>query len=144
MGGDIVRRDLPRLLAGELAPEPQDERGVTTAPLLEKRHGRIDWSQPARRVHDHVRGMSPWPGAFTQVEGKRVKVHRTHVVSEDGADATPGTILRAGADALHVACGAGVIALDELQLEGRKRLPAAQVLAGTGWRAGTRFEEGEP
>jgi methionyl-tRNA formyltransferase len=141
MGAELLREVLPDWVAGRVAPTPQPTEGVTVAPLLEKEHGRIDWSQPARAVHDRVRGTYPWPGAYASLGGQRVKVHRTAVRAEDGTLAAPGTILHA--DARHgfeVACGRGSVALLDLQLEGKKRLGAAEFLAGHRCEVGARFE----
>ncbi|MFW6051627.1 MAG: methionyl-tRNA formyltransferase [Myxococcota bacterium] len=140
LGASVLERELPRFLAGELEASAQPDTGVTVAPVLRKEHGRIDWTRSAREVHDLVRGMSPWPGAFATMEGSRVKVHRTHVVDRTSEIAPPGTLVRAEGDALHVACGRGVVAVDELQAEGRKRLGARQFLAGHGWSRGARFD----
>lgn len=144
IGADLLRRDLPRFVDGALSSRPQPEQGITVAPLLQKEHGRIDWTRTAREVHDRVRGMSPWPGAFTDMEGERVKVHRTHVVSEDARPAPPGTLVHAEGASLEVACDGGMLAIDELQTQGRKRLSAQQFLAGRHWPAGARFATGAP
>lgn len=143
LGADLLRRDLPRYLAGDLSARPQPDEGPTLAPLLKKEHGRIDWSRPAAEVHDRVRGLSPWPGAFTEMDGERVKIHRAHVESARGVQGPPGTIVRARGQGLHVACGEGVLGIDELQTPGRKRLTAQQFLAGHAWPEGSRFAPGE-
>lgn len=142
MGAALVRDKLPDYVAGRITPTPQDPAAATMAPILTKEDGRIDWTAPARRVHDRVRGMSPWPGAFTELRGQRVKVHKTEVRSEGGAAGEPGMILRAAPSGIEVACGEGVLAILELQLEGRKRMSAAAHLAGHEWLPGMRFEEG--
>lgn len=142
MGADLVRAKLADFVEGRITPVPQDSAAATLAPMLTKEDGRIDWSAPARRVHDRVRGMSPWPGAFTELGTERVKVHATAVRSEAGVAAPPGTIVRADAEGIEVACGEGVIAILELQLEGKKRLSAAAHLTGHPWAAGMRFGEG--
>lgn len=131
MGADLLRDVLPSWVDGTVEAVPQPSEGVTVAPLLEKEHGRIDWSAPARAVHDRVRGMYPWPGAYTTLDAQRVKIHRTTVVAEDGTPAEPGTVLRADAESgIVVACGRGSVALVDLQLEGKKRLGAGAFLAG--------------
>lgn len=139
LGAAIVRGELPRYVAGELSPTPQDHDAATHAPLLDKEHGRIDWSEPARVVHDRIRGMLPWPGAFTTVDGSRVKVHRTHLVHEDEVSAEPGALVRADAHGIEIACGRGLLAIDELQLEGKRRVTAAEFLTGHRWPEGTRL-----
>lgn len=139
MGAALLRDELAAWVAGELEVTPQPDDGVTLAPLLQKEDGRIDWSAPARAVHDRVRGLSPWPGAFSELGGEVVKIHRTEVRAEDGELGPPGTVLRADADGLEVACGRGRVALAELQLQGKKRLSARDFLAGHPLSPGLRF-----
>src|SRR5262245_38230025 len=76
---EVVHEDLPRALRGELVVTPQDAALATLAPPMKKEDGRIDWTLSARRVHDHARGMTPWPEAFTHVEGKLFKILATRV-----------------------------------------------------------------
>ena len=130
LGGTIVREDLPRFLAGELSPVPQDDAAATTAPVLTRADGEVDWTRPAAEVHDLVRGMTPWPGAYTFLRGKRVKLHRTCVAATDGRAGEPGQVTVADPHGIEVACGQGVLSLRELQLAGKKRMNAAQVCAG--------------
>jgi methionyl-tRNA formyltransferase len=130
LGAELVTRELPRLLAGELTPAPQDHARATLAPLLKKQDGAVDWSLSARAVHDHVRGLSPWPSAYTHLDGARIKLHRTRVCDEQRAHAEPGAVLRASRDAIEVACGTGSLQLLELQLEGGRLLTAAEFCAG--------------
>jgi methionyl-tRNA formyltransferase len=139
LAAEIVREDLPRAVRGELATTPQNETEATLAPLLEKKDGEIDWSQPARKVHDHVRGMTPWPGAFTHVGGKMVKVLVTRRSTFSTGDAAPGTILVADPDAVLVACGDGALEVMRAQVEGRKPLSARELVAGRTLVAGTRL-----
>jgi methionyl-tRNA formyltransferase len=139
MGGDLLTRELPRYLAGELESTPQNDAAATKAPLLKKEDGRIDWASPAVTVHNRVRGMSPWPGAHCFLDDERVKVHRTHVVSEQGESGDGGTVVRADSHGIEVACEPGLVAVDELQPAGRRRMSAEQFLAGHGDLAGRRF-----
>ncbi len=139
MGAALLAEELGRYVDGAIQPTPQDHAAATMAPLLEKDDGRIDWTASARRVHDLVRGMSPWPGAFTSLGGTRIMIHRTAVV--DGAGA-PGEVLVASGDDLVVAAGEGAVAIRELQLAGKKRLGARAFLAGHPIAVGARM--GEP
>ena len=139
LGATLLREALPRFLNGQLQDTPQDHAGATLAPILKKSDGAIDFAKPARAVHDHIRGMSPWPGAYTELEGKRVKLLRSSVVEEGGTRGKPGQVLRADRHGLWVACGSGVLALEELQLEGRKRSTAEQFCAGQRLPTGARF-----
>ena len=134
LGAATLVEALPRLAAGELVPVPQDAARATLAPILTRDHGRLDFTRPAAELAARVRGFTPWPGTFTTLDGKVLKVHRARP-GPDGAAGTPGTA-RGVAGALRVACGGGS-ALDvlELQPEGRKRMPAGDFLNGLSGRA---------
>lgn len=127
IGAEALAETLDLLLADRLVPEKQDDTLSCYAPMLKKEDGLVDWGKTARAIKDLVRGVTPWPGAFTLLDGKTVKIYR---VSVAGGSGTPGTVLRAGREGLEVACGSGSLLIGELQLEGRKRLPAAEFLAG--------------
>jgi methionyl-tRNA formyltransferase len=125
----VVRQDVPRAVEGALAAEPQDASAATIARLLEKEDGRIDWSKPSARVHDHVRGMMPWPGAVTTLNGKLFKILRTELANGDAGGA-PGEIVLTMKDRIEVACGEGRVAILKGQLEGKKPLDARNLVAG--------------
>ncbi len=144
MGAELVRDALPRWLHDELAAEEQDASRVAIARLLTKEDGFLDFAWTAKQVHDRVRGMQPWPGASAMwVEpGRppvRVKIHRTRVVNLAGESTAPGT-LTVSSHGLEVACGVGRIAIDELQLEGKRRLRVVDFLSGRKLESGARFE----
>ncbi|WP_437963974.1 methionyl-tRNA formyltransferase [Sorangium sp. So ce260] len=127
----VVREELGRAVGGELEATPQDHEAATHAPILKKEDGRIRWDRSARQVHDHIRGMTSWPGAFTTSEGKALKVLAARVESEtDSGGAPPGTVVMAGRSVVIVACGAGAIQILRAQAEGRKPLAAAELVAG--------------
>ncbi len=131
LGAETLSETLDLLVAGKLNPEKQDDSQSCYAPMLKKEHGRIDWKLDAAAIRNMVRGMSPWPGAHTSLDGKLVKIFRVRADASPGRDkAVPGTVLRAGREGIEVACSGGVIIIDELQLEGRKRLTAGDFLAG--------------
>lgn len=136
IGADLLYETLDLLVQGKLVPEKQDEALSCYAPMLKKEDGLIDWTRDARTIRNLVRGMSPWPGAFTYLDGKLVKVYRTRIGEGEGA---PGTVIAAGRDGIEVACGGGSLLLDELQLEGKKRLPVRDFLAGCRIAPGTAF-----
>jgi len=139
LGGEAVRRGLPKVLAGAYTPVAQDDAKATLAPILTKEHGAIDWTKSAAEVHDHVRGMSPWPGAFTTTGGKTLKVHATRASSLARAGATPGDVILADKTQVIVACGAGSVELLRVQLEGRKAIRAVEWHLGRGVREGDRL-----
>jgi methionyl-tRNA formyltransferase len=135
MGAELVRAWLERYVAGAVTLEAQDGSQATSAPLLQKEHGRIDWAQPARRVHDHVRGMSPWPGAFTTARARTIKVHETRVVDAT-APAPPGVVILADKSRVVVSCGAGCVELASVQPEGKRAMKGTEWVAGRGVAAG--------
>jgi methionyl-tRNA formyltransferase len=139
LSAELVREAIPRFVAGELTPVPQASEGVTHARMIRKEDAAIDFAVSAQAVHDRVRGFQPWPSAYTALGGERIKVHRTHVVQRSGQHGLPGSVIAAGPDGIAVACAAGVVAIDELQLEGKKRVTAAQFCAGRKLAQGERF-----
>lgn len=133
LGALAVRKGLPRYVAGAYTPVSQDHSQATVAPILKKDDGRIDFARPARAVHDHVRGMSPWPGAFTMSRGKGLKVHATRVTDlPAGASAPPGAVVLADKSRVVVACGERAVELLRVQLEGKRAISASEWVAGRG------------
>ena len=139
LGAEAIRTGLPRFLEGQLVARAQDDSGVTLAPMLKKEDGRIDFTKSARQVHDHVRGMSPWPGAFTSLAGKTIKVHSTRIADVTRATAAPGEIVLADKTRVIVACGAGAVELERVQLEGKKPVRGADWFLGRGVAEGDRL-----
>jgi methionyl-tRNA formyltransferase len=139
MGGEAVREWLPRYLAGAYVLEPQDDARATAAPPLAKDDGRIDWKARPDQIHDHVRGMSPWPGAFTTARGRPLKVRAARAVAGDRATAPPGQVLVADKSRVLVACGdngsggtIGAVELLTVQPEGKRAMRAAEWVMGRG------------
>jgi methionyl-tRNA formyltransferase len=127
MGADLLVEALAGLAVGKIVPEKQDGSQATYAPLLKKEDGRIDWSQPAAAIHNRIRGLQPWPGAYAGLRGQTLHLWRARPV-EIFAGLPAGAI--ASVKPLIVACGTGALEILELQLEGRKRLPAAEFANG--------------
>ncbi|HEX8297820.1 MAG TPA: methionyl-tRNA formyltransferase [Rubricoccaceae bacterium] len=141
IGAEATVETVRRLAAGDVVPEPQDDALASPAPKLFRDDARIDWDRPARRVHDHVRALSPAPGAWTTWHagaGETLKIFRTHVVSESGRLGTAGDVIEAG-PRLVVACAEGAIEVVEAQREGKKRLAAAELLRGVAPAVGDRL-----
>jgi methionyl-tRNA formyltransferase len=142
LGREAMEETLNRLCAGTLVPVPQEDALSTYAPMLKKEDGRIDWRLSAAAVHNLVRGLDPWPGAFTFLHGEMLKLGRTlPLPGSPTAPATlPGTIISADAEGVRIVCGEGVLLVRELQLPGKKRLAATDFLRGRPLSAGTRLE----
>lgn len=132
---DVVNR----LAAGPVTETPQDEADVTIAPRLEKTRGLIDWTQPAAVVHNQVRGLQPWPGAWTYLDGQRLAIRRTVLVAGTSRAEPAGTV-HAEDGGLQVVCGDGnLVALVEVQPEGRRAMAGRDFLAGHPIAAGTQL-----
>lgn len=137
LGGDLMVRALAALSRGALGGVPQTQEGVTYAAKLDKGETRIDWARPAGEVHNHIRGLSPFPGAWCEVEvggkAERVKILRSTLADGSGE---PGTILDGN---LAVACGEGAVRLLQLQRAGKRPMGAEEFLRGLALQAGDRF-----
>ena len=131
MGALMVERDLPRYVAGELVARAQAGEGVH-ARMLTKDDGALDFTWTAGRVHDRVRAMHPWPGAFATLDGARLKVHRSRLLEASGVHGDPGAVLAADERGLVIACREGLVALLEVQEAGRRRMDAQSFFAGRG------------
>ena len=146
LGGEMIVRYLPAIEAGQISPVRQDDEKSSYAPMLRKEMGEINWSESAEKIGRTLRGMLPWPGAYTILDGHVLKIWRAEVrETTDPAlsgmlplqDADPGTVLGADKKALYVRTGEGVLAVLELQAEGKKRMTSDAFLRGTRIPAGT-------
>ena len=130
LGGRLLVETIARLKAGTLVPTPQDSSQATMAPLLKKEDGIIDWTLPAVTLANRVRGLAPWPGAYTSVPGgDRWTIWRAQAIPGP-ATKPPGVVLEVTSEAIHVATGEGVLALLELQPANSRRMAVSQYVAG--------------
>jgi methionyl-tRNA formyltransferase len=127
LGAELLLETLAGLRTGAITPRPQDEARASYAPLLKKTDGLVDWTRPAAMLSRQVRGLDPWPGAYTLFEGLTLKLFGGRAGSGRGR---PGEVLGLGTEGLVVAAGEGSLALAELQLAGYRRLPAADFWRG--------------
>ena len=137
LGSALIVDALNRLEGGELPPTAQDERLASLAPLLRKENGRLDWTRPAQELHRRVRGLAPWPGAFTYLNGRLVKLIETAVVA---GEVEPGVLALRGSDQLVAGTGRDLLRITTLQPEGKKPMSAAEFLRGHRDAAGKKFE----
>ena len=126
-GANLLAETLDRLCTGDLVPRPQNNADSCYAPMLKKEDGLINWHADARAIHNKVRGLAVWPGAFTTINQQVLKIFRTRIGDGSGE---PGTVLHASKGIFEVACQTGSLLLHELQLAGKKRLDSASFLAG--------------
>jgi methionyl-tRNA formyltransferase len=141
LGAELLAETLPRILDGSVAPVAQDHARATLAPPLKKEDGRLDFRQSARAVSARARGVDPWPGATAMLDGQPMKLFQPRVL--DGPSSQPpGRVLGLVAEGLAIACADQPVAFAELQLPGRRRLPAAAVVAGRAIPPGTALDLG--
>ena len=158
LGAELLTQGLDELRSGTLKPAvPQDHPAATMAPMLDKEHGRIDFTRSVARVVGQLRGVDPWPGGFTTwprelpaesagpaEAGSEPVVLKLFPARSSSGQGKPGEVLGVDRDGLHVACGQGAVAIAELQLPGRKRMPAQALAAGFKLPPGTILGGGQP
>jgi methionyl-tRNA formyltransferase len=136
LGAELIGETLDALRAGTLRPEPQNDADVTYAPRIDQQQRRIDWKRPADELARLTRALSPAPAAFTTLGPRRIKIFRARA-DDAPAKAAPGAVLPGVPGRLVVGTGRGALELLEVQLEGRRRLTAAEFLVGHPLPAGT-------
>ncbi|NLI52930.1 MAG: methionyl-tRNA formyltransferase [Clostridiales bacterium] len=130
LGAQTLKQTIAVLEAGELVRTPQDELQATRYPMLKKEHGKLDFSQPAKSVHDRVRGTNPWPGAYALLGGEVLKIHKTRRSDRPAASEPAGLLTGNAKSGLYVRCADEWLEILELQATGGKRLAAKDYLAG--------------
>jgi methionyl-tRNA formyltransferase len=141
LGAELLVKVVDQIDAGVHQEELQDFMLCSYAPRLTKEEGLIDWTLPASYIHNRVRGLYPWPHAYTYLNGVRLIILKTHV-EDSPTEAPPGTIVTASRDGLHVATGhEGRLAIDRVQLEGGKPLEVREFQAGHRVTTGARMGE---
>ena len=140
-GAELLIRTLPALEQGTLTPEKQPLESPTAyARMIRKEDGRIDWNLEAEAIERRIRGLNPWPSAYTELTGKILKIWRAEVLPKESGQA-PGTVTEAGKGGFFVQTGKGVLRLLEVQLEGKKRMDAQAFLRGFHAAPGMKLEE---
>ena len=128
LGADLLSKTLARFAeSGKVPAIPQDSALVSYAPMLDKTMCPIDWNKTAQQIHNHVRGLHPWPVAITEIQGTKFKIHETRIVEGSGQ---PGQILELNKKGLVIACGEGAVEIRSLQADGGKRMAAPDYFRG--------------
>jgi methionyl-tRNA formyltransferase len=140
VGAHLLLRTLEGLETNTITPKPQDHSRATLAPKIEKEEARIRWSAPARQTFNQIRAFDPWPGAFTLLAGRILKLFRPRLI-EGGAQEPPGTIVQASDEGLRVAAPQGYLLVREAQVESRPRMRVSDFLRGNPLPAGARLGE---
>jgi methionyl-tRNA formyltransferase len=143
VGGRLLVETIKQLKAGTLVPIPQDHSQATLAPMLKKEDGSIDWTTSADAIERRIRGMSPWPGAFTFAGEERWTIWRASA-KEMPQGTVPGQVISAGKEGIAVATGQGILLITELQPANSRRMAAAQYLAGHNISSGMRLGHIDP
>lgn len=138
-GAQLLKDTLPSIYDGTAVYEKQPEESTTPyASMITKQMGLMDFTKSAEELERLVRGLNPWPSAFTHLGGKTLKIWKSRIGNET-ADAEPGTVVRTDAQGIHVACGEGTLILTEVQLEGKKRMETDAFLRGYQIETGTKL-----
>jgi methionyl-tRNA formyltransferase len=138
LGAELLKEVLPSILDGTVQAVPQDDEQATFAPNITREDEKIDWKRSARELDCQIRGLCPWPVAYTMWKGKPFKIWKASVVNEETQD-EPGTVIRLDADGIVVATGNGMLRLTEVQPSGKKPMSAKQFINGRQMKAGDRF-----
>jgi len=148
MGAELLTDALPEYLKGTLKPIPQDNMLATFSPPIQKEQGLIDWTLSSSVIHNQIRALSGWPGAYTTLNGERFKIYKSHlpenpdelleVYTADYEKPLPGTIIMGAKSGIYVACGSGCIVLTSVQPQSCRRMQVNE--CGHNYRAGTRFD----
>jgi methionyl-tRNA formyltransferase len=140
LGAELLVETLPRFLAGEIAAKPQEEALATYARKITKEDGHLDWAQPALALRNKIRAFTPWPGAYTfwpgQGANRLLKIWRAQIEPRMGR---PGCVLETDRSKFIVACGTDALRVEELQLQGGRRMSTADFLAGHSVPSGSYF-----
>lgn len=137
LGADVLEKTLFSLSEGTLKRTPQDDALSTYAPLLDKEVGRIDWKKSAQEIHDLVRGLNSWPGAYTMLSGQKFKIWRTRLAE---GTAEPGEIVSVTKQGLLVGTGEGMLEILEVQAPSKKKMAAGDYVRGHGLQLPARFD----
>jgi len=139
IGADLILNTIDQLETGRLTPTPQDPENATYAPMLKKEDGRIDWTLSHLDVVAHIHAMNPWPGAFTDLSGRRIKLFAAGAGKNAAAD-PPGTVCAMDDAGIHVAAGRGTVIIEKLMGKSGKHLSAKEFLRGHSLALSDRFE----
>jgi methionyl-tRNA formyltransferase len=141
IGASLLLKTIPAWLAGRITPIPQDQRLVTRARRIKKQQGRVDWTEPATSIARRVRAFSPWPGAFSTLDGHAIRIWQA-TATDASSDQEPGTVVGDG-ETIDVSTGAGFLQVARLQRAGKRATSAAEFTRGAANLIGLQFEVGK-
>jgi len=129
-GGRLLLETMSGIKSGTLTPVPQDESEATYFPMLKKSDGLIDWTKDASEIRNRIKGLMPWPGAYTYLHGEMLKIFRADVVSGQWSVVSPGTVIHVNDKGITITTGKALLLINELQIEGKRRMTAAEFIRG--------------
>ncbi len=132
VGATLLLEMLPAFFKGEITPVPQNEKAVTYASNIQRAEEKINWEQTNKQIYDHVRGFSPAPATFSTINGTAIKIFAVTMIAGDVKGVKPGTIVYVDKKTCHLATGDGIIALEDIQVSGKKRQKIQEVMNGIG------------
>ncbi|AGC68340.1 methionyl-tRNA formyltransferase Fmt [Thermoclostridium stercorarium subsp. stercorarium DSM 8532] len=145
IGAELLLETIRRIEKGTITPIPQNEAEATYAPRIVRETGRINWDADATAIHNLVRGTDPWPGAYSYLNGKRMRIWKTKVRDAGLISGNkPGTIIEVGKSFITVQAGKGAVNVLEIQCDNGKRMTVEQYLCGHEIKPGDRFEQEQP
>ena len=130
VGAQLLVKTLEEAKAGTLKPQKQNEEEASYVKMIKKSFGELDFSKEADALERLIRGLNPWPSAFSHLNGKTLKIWEASVEEENGEKKAPGTVLQADTKGFRIQTGEGILKIDTLQLEGKKRMDAQAFLRG--------------
>ena len=130
VGAQLLVKTLEEAKAGILKPQKQNEEEASYVKMIKKSFGELDFSKEADALERLIRGLNPWPSAFSHLNGKTLKIWEASVEEENGEKKAPGTVLQADAKGFRIQTGEGILKIDTLQMEGKKRMDAQAFLRG--------------
>ena len=128
-GADLLIETLVKLEKNEIVPQKQDDSLSTYAPMLDNENRKINWSLPAKNIHNLIRGLSPWPAAYFTMDEKTIKVYKSSYIN-DSTDYVPGYIIKAGKEGIFVKAKDGIVILKEIQMPGKNKMTVEAYLRG--------------
>ncbi|KEI01467.1 methionyl-tRNA formyltransferase [Clostridium botulinum] len=128
-GGELLVETINKMVKGEINPQKQDESSTCYASMLDKKMACIDWKNSAKNIHNLIRGLNPWPVAYTYYNDKAMKVYKSQILNEKN-DKEPGTIIEVSKNGLKVVCGDGTLLVEEIQFPGKKSLRVEEYIRG--------------
>ena len=140
LGGQLLVSKLPEIEAGTIERIKQDDGLATYAPMIFKEDGRLDFTKTPAELERLIRGLSPWPGAYTLLDGETFKIWRAEP-KEGSTDKEPGTVIGIDGKSIEIAAGGGILKLTEVQAPGKKRMSAGDYLRGNKLELGKRLGE---